>query len=358
MKLLYITNGINGIGGLERVLSIKCSYFADKLGHDVHIITLNEGDVAPFYSFSERIKFHSVLTSGRGLKYLQSYTKEINKIVSLVQPDVISVCDDGLKGLYIPIWIKKGNSALIYERHASMKLNNSRLQTILMKIGGLLYDKVVVLTQYNTTEWLGKNKVVIPNPITFTPNEKASLKEKRIICVGSIAHHKGYDLLIDAWRQIAKSCPEWKIDIFGKGDSSELQEMIDEYHLQDNIHFCGTTNNVKQELLHSSFLVLPSRSEGFGMVLIEAMACGLPCVAFDCPCGPRDIIENGKSGFLIPPENSTLLAEGIKKMISDTDKMNKMGDYAFNSVSQYLIENVAERWQNLFQKVIKKEHTA
>ena len=235
MKLLYITNGINGIGGLERVLSIKASYFAENLGYDIHIITLNENNIKPFYSFSEQIHFHRIFTRGGGLQYLKSYICEINKVVHSVKPDIISVCDDGLKGLYVPLWIKKGGVALIYERHASMRLNNSKVQSFLMKLGGLMYDKVVVLTQYNLSEWLGNNQVVIPNPISFLPQEKPSLKEKRIICVGSISHNKGYDLLIEAWKRIAKDCPEWKIDIFGKGDASIYQKMIDDYHLQDSI---------------------------------------------------------------------------------------------------------------------------
>lgn len=348
MKLLYITNGINGIGGLERVLSIKASYFVERLGYDVHIITLNESDTTPFYSFCERINFHRISTCGRGFQYLKSYIYEINKIVRSVQPDIISVCDDGLKGLYVPLWIKKGKAAIIYERHASMKLNNSRLQSLLMKIGGLLYDRVVVLTQYNLSEWIGKNQVVIPNPISFIPEEKACLKEKRIICVGSISHNKGYDLLIEAWKQIVKDCSGWTIEIFGRGDTSEYQNMIDEYNLQGSIHFRGATDQVQTEMLHSSFLVLPSRSEGFGMVLIEAMACGLPCVAFDCPCGPRDIIINGQNGILVPPENVNSLAEAIMKLISQSDLLRRMGNFAPQSIYKYEISSIAHLWKKLF----------
>lgn len=354
MKLLYITNGINGIGGLERVLSIKASYFVERLGYEVHIITLNESDTTSFYSFCEQIKLHRIFTCGRGFLYLKSYINEINKIVRSVQPDIISVCDDGLKGLYVPLWIKKRKASIIYERHASMRLNNSRIQAFLMKLGGLLYDKVVVLTQYNLSEWMGNNQTVIPNPISFFPKEKATLKEKRIICVGSISHHKGYDLLIKAWNQIAKECSGWKIDIFGRGDSSRYQEMIDAYHLQDSIRFCGPTGQVQEEMLRSSFLVLPSRSEGFGMVLIEALACGLPCIAFDCPCGPRDIIENGKNGLLVPPEDYISLSKEMKNLITHTDYLEQLGTFAFQSVTKYAIESVAELWNNLFIGLMKK----
>lgn len=354
MKLLYITNGINGIGGLERVLSIKASYFAEKLKYEVHIITLNEPETSAFYQFCEQITVHRIMASGNVFSYLKAYMREINRVVKEIQPDIISVCDDGLKGLYVPLWIKKGKAALIYERHASMRLNHSKVQSLLMKLGGLMYDKVVVLTQYNLSEWLGNNQIVIPNPISFLSQEKATLKEKRIICVGSISYNKGYDLLIEAWNRIAKDCPGWKIDIFGRGDSSKYQRMIDAYHLQDTVHFCGPTDQVQQEMLRSSFLVLPSRSEGFGMVLIEAMACGLPCVAFDCPCGPRDIILDGKNGLLVPPENTVALSESIKKMIQDTVLLEKMGTFATQSVSKYEIATVAQHWQDLFMSLMKE----
>lgn len=353
MKLLYITNGINGIGGLERVLSIKASYFAEKLKYDVHIITLNEPGMSAFYQFSEQITVHRIIASGNAFSYLKAYMREINRVVMKIQPDIISVCDDGLKGLYVPLWIKKGKAALIYERHASMRLNHSKVQSLLMKLGSLMYDKVVVLTQYNLSEWLGNNQIVIPNPISFLPQEKATLKEKRIICVGSISHNKGYDLLIKAWNRIAKDCPGWKIDIFGKGDTSMYQKMIDDDHLQDSIRFCGPTGQVQQEMLHSSFLVLPSRSEGFGMVLIEAMACGLPCVAFDCPCGPRDIILDGKNGILVPPENTVALSESIKKMIQGPTLLEEMSTFAPQSVSKYEIISVAQHWQDLFMSLMK-----
>lgn len=354
MKLLYITNGINGIGGLERVLSIKASYFAEELKYDVHIIALNEPETSAFYKFSKQITVHRIMASGNVFSYLKSYIREINQVVMRIQPDIISVCDDGLKGLYVPLWIKKGNAALLYERHASMRLNHSKVQSLLMKLGGLMYDKVVVLTQYNLSEWLGNNQIVIPNPISFLPQEKATLKEKRIICVGSISHNKGYDLLIEAWNKIALNCPGWKIDIFGRGDFSKYQKMIDDYHLQDSIRFCGPTDQVQQEMLRSSFLVLPSRSEGFGMVLIEAMACGLPCVAFDCPCGPRDIILDGKNGLLVSPENTASLSESLKKIIQDPTLLEKMGIFAPQSVSKYEITSVAQYWQDLFMSLMKK----
>lgn len=351
MKLLYITNGISGIGGLERVLSIKASYFADYLEYEVHIISLNDKADSPFYTFSSRIIFHEVKTTGKRFAYFRSYIQGMNRVVREIQPDIISVCDDGLKGLYVPLWIKKGKAAIIYERHASMRLTGGKLVQKLMALGGYLYDKVVVLTHYNLSEWSSSNLEVIPNPLSFVPQQVSSLNQKKAICVGSISYNKGYDLLISAWEQVATKHPDWTVSIYGKGDTSQLQKLIDQKGLTKQIVFCGPTSRIQEKYLESSFLILPSRSEGFGMVLIEAMACGLPCISFDCPCGPRDIIEDGKNGYLVEPERVNLLADAINKTIEDPDLLHQMGAYARNSVRAYQIETIASLWYQLFSQL-------
>ena len=354
MKLLYITNGIKGGGGLERVLSIKASYFAEEWGYDVSIVTLNESKGDSFYHFSPRIHTYNIITPNNKLKYLISYCQGIQHIVNKVNPDIISVCDDGLKGLFIPLWLKYKKTSIIYERHASIKLNNSVWQEKLMNIGGNLYKKLIVLTHYNLTEWKCKNLQVIPNPLSFIPEESSTLNKKQIICVGALSYNKGYDLLIKAWHKIASDYPDWHISIFGRGDSKEYMKIIRELHLEKQIHFRGAQKNILPHYLDSSILVLPSRSEGFGMVLIEAMSCGLPCIAFDCPCGPRDIIENGVDGFLVPPLDIGKLAYCIKALIDNPTLRKEMGEKAKRNVMRYNISNVALQWKKLFQDITIK----
>lgn len=353
MKILYITNGISGIGGLERVLSIKASYFADTMHHDVHIITLNDGLGNRFYPFSDKIHFHNVETHGRVFSFLKSYIQGVNQVVKTIQPDIISVCDDGLKGLYVPLWLKKGNAALIYERHASMRLNGSKLQSRLMQLGGYLYDKVVVLTQYNLSEWKSKNLMVIPNPLSIYPQQVSALDRKKAICVGSISYNKGYDLLIEAWAKVAEQFPDWEVTIYGGGDTSAFQKMVAEKGLTCQIHFCGPTSDIQSKYLEASLFVLPSRSEGFGMVLIEAMACGLPCVSFDCPCGPRDIINDGENGYLAIPEDPQDLANKIMLLMSNKNKMQEMALQSQKVLTKYSIATIAAIWNDLFSSLQK-----
>ena len=354
MKLLYITNGISGGGGLERVLSIKASYFAEEFGYDVHIITLNDSQDT-FYPFSPSITIHPIAVS-RDWKYLFNYINKINKVVEKVQPDIISVCDDGLKGLYVPVWIKKGKAKIIYERHASMMLNGASWQKFWMRVGGYFYDKIVVLTNYNLSEWSSSNLTIIPNPISFYPQESSSLENHQIICVGSLSYNKGYDLLIDAWSKIASQHPSWSVHIYGKGDASIYQDTINQLGIQEQITFHVPVQDIESIYQQASMLVLPSRSEGFGMVLIEAMACGVPCIAFDCPCGPRDIINDGENGYLVKPQDTKELASKIDFLIKNPPLRKKMGTFAYHSTQKYHITNIASIWEKLFKELIESCH--
>ena len=133
MKLLYITNGINGSGGLERVLSIKASYFAEQLGYEVHILVLNNAHENPFYDFSSKIKFHSISVNGNPISYFLKYKRGVQDVGTLLKPDVILVCDDGLKGFFLPSLITT-KAKWIYERHASIELNKQK--------GFLYYNKL------------------------------------------------------------------------------------------------------------------------------------------------------------------------------------------------------------------------
>lgn len=350
MRITYITNGITGIGGLERVLSIKASYFADNLLHEVHIVTVNEQEKLPFYPFSSRIIFHNVQTQGKGISYLISLIHEINPIVKKIKSDVICVCDDGLKGLYVPLWIHRGNSKLIYERHASLKFCPHSWQRMLMRLGGFLYHHVVVLTPYNRHEWMSNNIVVIPNPLSIHPSHHSSLCAKRIICVGSLSYNKGYDLLMEAWARIAYRYPDWCICIYGKGDIASFQQEATVRGVSKQMKFNPPSNQIEEQYLESSIFVLPSRSEGFGMVLIEAMSCGLPCISFDCPCGPRDIITHGEDGFLVKPQNTYELGERIAQLIESEKLRRQMGEAARTNATRYEMGKIAVLWETIFKR--------
>jgi len=352
MKLLYITNGITGVGGLERVLSIKASYLADNYGYEVHILTLNEQDMQPFYIFSPQIVLHSIPYTRIFL-----YLSGLRKAVKEISPDIISVCDDGLKGFFVPRIIK--NIPIIYERHASILLNTSdslkgKIIKYLMNSQIKYFEKFVVLTKSNCKEWNKKNVVVIPNPLSFYPEKSNPLTQKKIIVVGSHSHNKGYDLLLQAEKKVSNLFPNWELHVYGKADTDKkIIMMAEQMNLSKYIHFHEPVKNIQEKYLNSSIMVLSSRSEGFGMVLIEAMACGLPCVSFDCPQGPSDIITDGEDGFLVSVGNVDKLAEKICFLIENEEERKRMGRNAKENVKRFLPENIMEKWNNLFRLLNK-----
>lgn len=355
MKLLYITNGINGAGGLERVLSVKASYFAEKFGYKVTILVLNNSHQNPFYEFSPKIKFCSIDIHGLS-GYLKSYRRDIQEQINSIKPDIISVCDDGLKGFFLPTIIRT-KAKWIYERHVSklteLKEGQSIIKRIItsakwimMEILAKKFHRFVVLTENNKKEWISlKNIEVISNPLSFYPTESSSLENKTVICVGKISYQKGQDLLVKAWKTVHERYGDWQLHLYGK----ENQDILDTSKLKNNIHYFAPAKDIMEKYLESSIYVMSSRFEGFGMVLVEAMACGVPCVSFDCDYGPSDIITDNVDGFIVEKENISVLAEKIMVLINDSELRHRFGKNAKTNVERYKTEAIAKKWDLLFR---------
>ncbi|WP_395045366.1 glycosyltransferase family 4 protein [Flavobacterium sp.] len=363
-KLLYITNGINGAAGLERVLSVKASYLADKLNYEVHILTLNNGNTNLFYEFSDKIIHHNIQVSGNPIHYVKSYLSGIKSIVKQLNPNIILVCDDGLKAFFLPLFLSK-KIPLIYERHVSKNIVFAQNSGIIDKLKaniqfGLMnflapkFKKFVVLTEENRKEWKSKNVVVISNPLSFYPNENSSLQNKKVIAVGKQSHQKGYDRLLQSWKIVIEKHPDWQLEIYGKFDANQkLDELATQLEIKNNILFFEPIANIEQKYLESSIYAMSSRYEGFGMVLIEAMACGVPCVSFNCPYGPSDIIEDKIDGFLVNNDDYKAFANKLILLIENKELRDMMGKNAKENVKRFLPEVILQQWDELFKSLIK-----
>jgi glycosyltransferase involved in cell wall biosynthesis len=360
MKLLYITNGINGSGGLERVLSIKASYLADNLDYDVHIAGLNNSTTNLFYEFSSKIKLHKVEVSGNPIQYLKKYILGFKNLVKQVNPNIIIVCDDGLKGFFMPTILGKSKT-IIYERHVSKNIEvkkdasvinmlTTKIKLLLMNVLSKTFDTFVVLTKENKREWKGKNVIVISNPLSFYPSESSTLEYKKVIAVGKQSHQKGYDVLLKAWQKVVEKNPDWQLEIYGKKDVSQgLEQLAKTLSVEKNVTFFEPEKNIIEKYLQSSIYVMSSRFEGFGMVLIEAMACGVPCVSFDCPFGPSDIIKNNEDGFLVENGNYVALAEKLSLLIENESLREQFGKNAKENVQRFHPKIILMQWDKLFK---------
>ena len=359
MKLLYITNGITGAGGLERVLSVKASLLAEQWGYEVHILSLNEEYKETFFEFSPRIIRHSLSISGNALQYLKAYTNGLQQKVKEIKPDIISVCDDGLKGFFIP-QILRTAIPLIYERHVSQLIEkragqnpvSARISDFKFRLMNHLaktFDRFVVLTDGNTQEWRLNNMAVIPNPLPFYPEQPSSLHRKKVIAAGKQSFQKAYDLLLESWALLPAGLNDWELHIYGKKEEAlQLSALAERLGIGKQVFFHSPERDIESRFLESSLFVLSSRFEGFGMVIIEAMACGLPVVSFDCPHGPADIITHGSDGLLVENGNTEDLARQLATLMYNSELRYQFGNAARETAKKYQAKEIIECWNQLF----------
>ncbi|MFD2562455.1 glycosyltransferase family 4 protein [Aquimarina rubra] len=369
MKLVYIVNRIDGPGGLERVLSIKASKLADDYGYDIHIVTLNQDTSDLFYNFSPKLSYHNVSAKGNPFTRMFKYASGLRSVMKNLNPDVIAVCDDGLKGFFVPLVLGKP-CPMIYERHVSRSVEikkgkrslTKRIATAikfgLMNFGGKYYDHFVVLTNGNLNEWSFKNLKVIPNPLSFYPDVKSTLENKNVLAVGKHSFQKGYDRLLKSWKQVAEKYPDWTLDIYGTISKAEgLATLANNLNISKTVNFYPPVKNIAEKYEQASIYTMSSRFEGFGMVLTEAMAYGVPCISYDCPYGPSDIITDKENGILIENGDIDAFAEGVISLIENEDKRKSMGVKAKEAVKKYLPETIAEEWNLLFKSLTNTSST-
>lgn len=373
MKIVYCIPSVYNSGGMERILSIKSNYLIDK-GFDVYIVTTDQKGRDMFFFFSREIHFIDLKINYSDINGSYSplrivkrvlkgwlHRKRLKSILYKVKPDVtISMFQHESSFLYK---IKDGSTKIIeshFCRYFRILSANSLLGKIITKyrtnrdaylVGK--YYRFVTLTHEDKSYWpLRDNILVIPNPITISCNKLSALNGKQVLAVGRFSYQKGFDRLIKAWNIVNKQKSDWSLKIVGsqsdKKYTKEVCDLIIHYKLS-NVILAEETDSIDKEYLKSSFLVMSSRYEGFGLVLVEGMSCGLPCISFDCKCGPRDIITDGEDGLLVEEGNIQKMAEAILKLMTDSEILKVMSVNAKRTSESYAIDLVLNQWVELFQ---------
>ncbi|TRW22974.1 glycosyltransferase family 4 protein [Flavobacterium zepuense] len=364
MKLLYITTKISGAGGVQRVLLLKAAYLAENLGYTVTVLITNPVEEAILYPVSPAVTIASIQpdTSGR-LPYFKSYKKLLNQSIEGINPDVVVMCDNGLKSFLLPFILYK-KLPLVYERHVTKHINEQEMPGVFNYIKNKLvygymnffaahYTKVVALTQAGAKEWPANNTVIIPNPLWFSTNTTSILSNKRAIAVGRHTYQKGYDRMFAAWKEIVKLHPDWQLDIYGDDNPDyNVPRLALDNGVSNSVNFLKPTKDIIDAYLNASVYVMTSRHEGFGMVLLEAMACGVPCVAFNCPTGPEGIINDGVDGFLIKDGDNAALIDAITKLMEDDNLRAEMGAKAKENSEKFAIGPIMQQWDALFKSLL------
>ncbi len=367
MKILYITPRITGEGGLIRVISLKANYLSTIFEHEIHILT--QGENSPlFYEFNQNIGLHNMVLKGKNLKLLYNYRTELKKKISLINPDLIIVCD-GLKGFFIPFMFTL-KIPILFEVHGSIFnseneikpsfFNNAKLKIELAfkKSATRKFTKIILLSEESAKEWSLNNSKIIPNPIWFNRVMPSKLDSKRAIAVARHSYEKGIDRLLLVWKKVVLIHPEWILDLYGESDGKlKYQKMAEELNIESQVNFHEPVANIIEKYQEATLFLMTSRFEGFGMVLLEAMTCGLPCIAFDCPCGPRTLIFNNENGLLIENDDINEFSERVIRLINDDDNIKRMGKNAVLSVQKYNLDDIMKQWNALFFEISENHLT-
>ena len=378
LKIVYCTPALYMAGGVERVLTLKANYFAEHFGYDITIILTEGKDKPLFYPLSKRIKivnldvnFEELWTCSFVKKvfvYLSKqriFKKRLTAELMHIRPDItvsllrreinfINDIKDGSKKIG-ELHVNRANYRNFEEGDANFIKNlfaKFWMRSLVSHLKQL--DKFIVLTEEDKASWTELSNVeVIPDPLAFDITEVSPLKAKRVIAVGRYVYQKGFDLLLQAWAKIEKLFPDWELAIYGMGDRSSYENLAQQLDINMNrCHLNGSTQNIRKEYLESSLFVFSSRFEGFGMVLIEAMACGLPVVSFDCPCGPKDIVSHDEDGLLVPSGDIDKLANAMSQLMDSYELRHQMAKNAICNVRRFQIDEIADRWQLLFEDVL------
>lgn len=196
-----------------------------------------------------------------------------------------------------------------------------------------------------------KNIQYIYNPLAVSIEEK-KIEEKIVLSVGRLEVQKGFDLLLNAWCVVEKECPDWKLKIVGSGSQQELLIKIIEDNKLKNVEMIPYTNNIEDYYEKAGVYVLSSRFEGFVLVLLEAQAKGLPVVSFNCPEGPKEIIQDGVNGYLVENGNVEELASRIIELINDEDKRRSFSKHSQDNLDRFSIESVVPKWLDLIDELV------
>lgn len=382
LKIVYCIPSLAVVGGGQRILAIKANYFVEKYGYEIHVVITDNGDKQPYFHLHPSIQVHNLDVNydrvvplyRRFFSYFYNrhlHKKRLNKCLKQLSPDftvlmlrrelsfIMKMTDGSIKiaenHFEKHSYLNNANYGLLryFPKFIWRKWQKKQIEC-LKKI-----RKFVVLTYEDAEQWDELNNVaVIPNPLTFIPTHISSYSSKQVIAVGRYVHQKGFDLLISAWKVIASKHKDWLLKIYGDGPLREaLQQQINDAGIWDSCKLEFPVKDIAEKYAESSIFVLSSRFEGFGLVIVEAMACGLPVISFDCPCGPKDIIMNNKDGMLVSSGDVDGLVRQLLYLIEHDERRKQMGNSALVNVQRYKIENIAILWKDLFNMLLQEKNS-
>ncbi|PKQ80458.1 hypothetical protein CJP16_06615 [Aeromonas sobria] len=344
-RICFFIGNLNNSGGTERVSSVIASEL-QRRGYQIHILSLQCGN-KPFFELADGIHISQLFTTaGRGMLRLPITIMRLRRYLRQQQIDILIDVESMLALYALPAVVGLNIRHICWEHfNYSVDLGKAS-RRLARKLAARFADDVVTLTGRDKQLWLTNttckaNITAIPNPVTISlPTEINLHKKKLFLAVGRLTYQKGFDLLLQAWAQVALLHPDWRLRIVGDGeDKAMLEQLRRELNIEASTELVPKTNNIAAHYKEAAFFVMSSRFEGFGLVLVEAQTYGLPVISFDCDVGPAEIIKHGETGWLCATGDVSELSEKIRNSLRHFDDIN-----LYNKLSISAIKNIENRF--------------
>lgn len=366
MKIIYLYPSLAAHAGTERILADKMNLLTRYYGYEVYFITSDQGlhpmafeidsrirNIDLGICFYRRFRYNAVRRLFEYHRMMKLYAARLKECLKQIEPDIIVCTTEQDVGKLLKV---KGSVPLVVESHLNFSRPDSFLHCVQNRINHYYIGKaniVVTLTENDACRWRGISSrvYVIPNVVHLNNSDVYSqCTNKRVIFAGRFSAQKGIGLLFDIWLRVNKEHPDWRLDMFGDGEQWEIYRKKAET-TNCNIGVYHSSDDIFAEYMKSSMLLLTSIYEPFGLVLPEAMSCGLPVVAFESD-GPCDIITDGEDGFIVCKRDVEVFANCVCQLIEDKQLRQRMGQNAIQSAQRYAPEHIMPMWKQFYESLI------
>ena len=364
MRLTLVIYSLSA-GGAERVMSILANHWAEK-GWTVTLLTLDDGTQKPFYNFHPGITHRPLGVAKSSSNIIQGLINNFKRVwvlrtaikKSRGQTVISFMAHTNILTLMATFGL--GVSTIVCEHNDPKFSLTSNGWRVLRNLTYPLASRLTVLTQSAVSYFspaIQRKTFVMPNPV-LKPTFNGDLKKdqqgnKILLTMGRLTEQKGYDLLLETFAKITSKFPDWSLHIWGEGPLREsLEKLRDQLALQNSVQFLGLTKQPYEKMREADLYVMSSRYEGFPMVLIEAMACGLPVISFDYN-GSRDIIREGVDGVLVPLGDVPAMSVALEQLMTDEKKRAHLSTRAPEVIERFGLEKIMGMWEELLTPSLK-----